>query len=394
MKNNAAERRARTVFGQNGKSDFRLFRRKFFLCTLAALAAAAGGLYLLYAVLLRGRFAEGMVALFQSVLDIKHDDALRLYARTFRAHMDTIILLTLLLAFAGLLCFCLRWLTGYFTAIGAGLDALLQDVSGEVSLPPELLPLERKMNLAKRAIDRQKSDMLLAEQKKNDLVMYLAHDLKTPLASAISYLSLLRDEKQLSDELRERYLSIALAKSERLEDLINEFLEIARYSLSTITLQTSEIDLVRLLEQLCYEFQPILAQKSLTCRLTAPKTILLCCDADKLQRVFENLLRNAELYSYDGAEIAIEALQSEDSVTVRFSNRGGTIAPEKLERIFEQFYRLDTGRGTNGSGLGLAIARQIVTLHKGTITAENRDGVTFFTVTLPMARHSLAKRRS
>ena len=241
------------------------------------------------------------------------------------------------------------------------------------------------MNLAKHAMDRQKSDILLAEQKKNDLVMYLAHDLKTPLASAISYLSLMRDEKQLSDELREKYLSIALAKSERLEDLINEFLEIARYSLSTITLQYGEINLTRLLEQLIYEFQPVLEQKSLTCCLAAADDILLHCDADKMQRVFDNLLRNAVNYSYDGTEIAVEAECSGDSVTLKFSNHGGTIPQEKLERIFEQFYRLDTGRNSGGSGLGLAIAKQIVTLHKGTITAASEDGLTVFTVTLPLS---------
>ena len=83
--------------------------------------------------------------------------------------------------------------------------------------------------------------MLIAEQKKNDLVMYLAHDLKTPLASSISYLNLLRDEKQISEELREKYLSISLAKAERLEDLINEFLEIAKYNLSTITEAKTEL---------------------------------------------------------------------------------------------------------------------------------------------------------
>jgi two-component system sensor histidine kinase VanS len=239
------------------------------------------------------------------------------------------------------------------------------------------------MNLAKHTIDRQKSDMLLAEQKKNDLVMYLAHDLKTPLASSISYLNLLRDEKQLSEELREKYLTIALAKSERLEDLINEFLEIARYSLSTITLQHSEINLTRLLEQFVYEFQPVLDQKGLTCRLAVGEDILLNCDADKMQRVFDNLLRNAVNYSYDGTEITIEAKHSGDSVTLKLSNCGGTIPREKLERIFEQFYRLDTGRGSSGNGLGLAIAKQIITLHKGTITVESGDGLTVFTVTLP-----------
>ena len=131
------------------------------------------------------------------------------------------------------------------------------------------------MNLTKHTIDQQKSRMLLDEQQKNDLIMYLAHDLKTPLASSISYLSLLRDEKQISDELREKYLSISLSKAERLEDLINEFLEIAKYNLSSITLQYREINLTRLLEQLVYEFGPVLDKKDLSCRLEMKEDITL-----------------------------------------------------------------------------------------------------------------------
>ncbi len=102
-----------------------------------------------YAVLLRGRFANGMVALFQNTLGMDYNAALRFYERTFRSHMDAIILLSLLLVAAGLFYFYLRWLTRYFEDISKGLDALLQDVAGEISLPPELLPIERKMNLAK-----------------------------------------------------------------------------------------------------------------------------------------------------------------------------------------------------------------------------------------------------
>ena len=133
-----------------------------------------------------------------------------------------------------------------------------------------------------------------------------------------------------------------------------------------------------------YEFQPVLDQKGLTCRLAAGDDILLNCDADKMQRVFDNLLRNAVNYSCDGTEITIEAESGGDCVKLRFSNHGGTIPQEKLERIFEQFYRLDTGRNSSGAGLGLAIAKQIVTLHKGTIMAESGDGLTVFTVMLPV----------
>lgn len=374
------------------RKDFRQLRIKIFLRTIAALVVAVSVIYITYSVLLRGRFADGMVALFQTALGIKYDAALQLYERIFRSHMDAMILFSILLIFAVLFYFYLRWLTRYFETVSEGMDLLLADAPGEISLPPELFSIERKMNLAKHTMLLQKSDMLVAEQRKNDLIMYLAHDLKTPLASAIGCLNLLRDEGQLPEELREKYLSIALAKAERLEDLINEFLEIARYSLPTITLQYREINLKRLLEQLAYEFQPVLDRKRLTCRLAAGEDLLLKCDGDKMQRVFDNLLRNAVLYSYDGTEITLGAERCGESVRVTVSNCGGTIPREKLGRIFEQFYRLDTGRGSDGAGLGLAIAKQIVTLHKGTIAAESEDGLTVFTVTLPTGEQERPER--
>lgn len=364
--------------------DFRQFRAKIFFRTIAMLVIAAGIVYITYSFLLRGNFANLMMSLFQNIFSMDYDAALDLYQRTFRSHMDTIILLSILFVFFALLHVYLRWFTRYFEEINKGMDALLQDTPGEISLVPELLSIERKMNMAKHTIDRQKSDMLMAEQRKNDLIMYLAHDLKTPLASSISYLNLLLDEKQISEELREKYLSISLAKAERLEDLINEFLEIAKYNLSNITLQYSEINLTRLLEQLVYEFRPILDKKGLTCHLGMADDITLKCDADKMQRVFDNLLRNAVSYSYDGTEITIAAEGGEGSLTLKFSNHGDTIPKEKLERIFERFYRLDTGRSTGGAGLGLAIAKQIVTLHKGTVTATSEHDLTVFTVTLPV----------
>lgn len=104
-----------------------------------------------------------------------------------------------------------------------------------------------------------------AEQQKNDLVVYLAHDLKTPLTSVIGYLTLLRDERQISEELRQKYLLISLGKAERLENLNNEFFEITRFNLSHITLQYSKVNLTRLFEQLIFEFQLMFEEKNLQC---------------------------------------------------------------------------------------------------------------------------------
>lgn len=254
-----------------------------------------------------------------------------------------------------------------------------------VSLPDELSDVENELNLAR--VQSQENLRLRkdAEQRKNDLIMYLAHDLKTPLSSVIGYLTLLRDEGQISPELREKYLSIALDKAERLEDLINEFFEITRFNLSEITLQYSKINLTRLLEQLVFEFKPMLKEKNLTCDLQAPEDMTLRCDADKIQRVFDNLLRNAVLYSFPDTGIGISAQARDRQVVIRFRNHGDTIPAEKLSRIFEQFYRLDAARSSGGgAGLGLAIARQIVELHGGAIDAESADDTVEFTVTLPI----------
>ena len=168
--------------------------------------------------------------------------------------------------------------------------------------------------------------------------------------------------------------------------MINEFFEITRFNLSEITLHYSQINLTRLLEQLSFEFKPMLAEKNLTCELQAPEDIILNCDADKIQRVFDNLLRNAVLYSYPDTKIEITAEKQEKQVTIQFRNHGDTIAAEKLARIFEQFYRLDAARSSNGgAGLGLAIAKQIVELHGGRIDAESANNTVEFTVTLPLS---------
>lgn len=255
-----------------------------------------------------------------------------------------------------------------------------------VILPKEMYAVENEINLAReQALDNIRL-LKETEQRKNDLIMYLAHDLKTPLASVIGYLDLVRDTGELPKELRDKYLSIALRKAERLENLINDFFEIARFNLTNITLQYSRINLTRLLEQLVYEFGPMLQEKNLTCDLHMEEDVMYQCDAGQLQRVFDNLLRNAVIYSYKDSAIEITAEQRDAFLVIKFLNRGDTIPEEKLNRIFEQFYRVDHARSTNsgGAGLGLAIAREITELHGGTIQAESKEEQTWFTVTLPV----------
>ncbi len=365
--------------------DYRQLRKNLFLRITAMIIGAIALIFLIYNFVLRGRFANWVVAILQNTLSMDHDQAQIFYTRKFRNYMDLLIVISVFILFFIIFRIYLNWFTKYFVEINTGIDALLKDDDEDVHLPSELAATEKKINTIKHILHKRKIDTQLAEQRKNDLVVYLAHDLKTPLTSVIGYLTLLRDEGQISDELREKYLTISLDKAERLEDLINEFFEITRFNLSNITLQYSKVNITRLLEQLVFEFKPMLLDKNLGCNIDVPPNLILKCDVNKMQRVFDNLLRNAVFYSFADTCIDIVVTQDNTETRIRVTNHGDTISSEMLERVFEQFYRLDTSRGTNtgGSGLGLAIAKEIVELHHGTITAESSNELITFTVSLP-----------
>lgn len=258
-------------------------------------------------------------------------------------------------------------------------------ISKPIQLPDSLEDISIQLNLAREHALRDARAAREAEQRKNDLIVYLAHDLKTPLTSVIGYLTLLRDEPQISPEIRARYTGIALEKAERLEDLINEFFDITRFNLSRLELERQSVDLTRMLEQVASEFRPIFAESGLSCSLDLPPKLHYSCDPDKLARVFDNLLRNASYYSLPDSTVEIAGRIEAGKIVLTFSNAGKNIPQEKLDRIFEQFFRLDSSRATRtgGAGLGLAIAKEIVELHGGTIRADSTEDRITFTICLP-----------
>ena len=258
-----------------------------------------------------------------------------------------------------------------------------------IHLPQELKMFEDQLNQAKQVSIRNARIAREEEQRKNDLIVYLAHDLKTPLTSVIGYLSLLMEEREISESLQKKYLGVALEKAERLEDLINEFFEITRFNLTHLTLEKSRVNLSRMLEQIVFEFQPLFQEKGLSHELLIEPDLELVCDVDKMERVFDNLLRNAVNYSFPYGKITVAAVRKTDQeLLLSFKNTGKTIPEEKLNRIFEQFFRLDSARSSNsgGAGLGLAIAKEIVEMHQGTIRAVSENETVEFIIKLPVEK--------
>ncbi|TCL56855.1 two-component system sensor histidine kinase VanS [Kineothrix alysoides] len=367
------------------KADYAQLKSKMFFRLLGMVIIAFIVISVLYTFLWRNNGGDWIVSIFRRSLRIDYYGALSLYQQIFRNNRNIIWMAAIAIIFFVLLRFFLNWFTQYFNIINQGIDALLNEDESEIQLLPEMSAIEKKLNTVKQTLEKRKLEVQLAEQRKNDLVMYLAHDIKTPLTSVIGYLSLLEEAPDMPMEQKTKYLHITLDKAYRLEKMINEFFEITRYNLQQIKIEKGNVDLYYMLVQLTDELTPILSLNGNNAILKADENLTAYADPGILARVFNNILKNAVAYSYPNTEIIISAEEQNDKVVISFQNQGQTIPREELSAIFEKFYRMDEARTSNtgGAGLGLAIAKEIVSLHGGNIEAQSENNTIIFTVILP-----------
>jgi two-component system sensor histidine kinase VanS len=368
-----------------GKNNYSKLKGKVFFQMFLITVTAVVTVYLLRNIL-RGQVGDRIVRFLVNVFHFDYWKAQNIYQLGFRNNLEIILFVVILIFMVILFRFSISWFTKYFDEISMGMDKLTEETNDEIILSSELDFMENKLNQIKSKLEKQKKAVLDAEQRKNDLVVYLAHDIKTPLTSIIGYLSLLDEASDMPPEQKAKYVGITLEKAYHLEQLINEFFEITRFNLQTIVLNKEKINLLFMLQQMADEFYPILAPQGKQVSVNVPDGFTLWGDADKLARVFNNILKNAIAYSYENSVIDISAKQEDKYIVISFTNKGNTIPQAKLDTIFEKFYRLDSARSTNngGAGLGLAIAKEIVNAHNGTISVESITENTTFTVKLPL----------
>ena len=330
------------------------------------------------------KFADGFVHFFMW-FHMPEQQAIDLYWKVIGNNKIYFMGAGFLLLFSFFFYFMLSRITQYLKEINQGIENILSDFNEPVRFKPALRPLEDSLNEIKMTIRRQEQEAIESEKKKNDLVVFLAHDLKTPLTSIVAYLSILETKPDMPEEERKKYTHISLEKAIRLGELINEFFEITKFNLQDIVLEPGNLDLSMMLEQIADELYAVLKEKNLRCDVQIDDTLMIYGDADKLARVFDNLLRNAIAYCDKGTAIRIQAKERHQEIEIVVANEGEKIPEEELSAIFEKFYRVDGSRSskTGGAGLGLAIAKEIVELHHGTIRAESDEWETRFIVTLP-----------
>ena len=338
---------------------------------------------LLLRLLSQGHVADVIAVFIARILHISDTEADILYFKLIGNNMQFILAATIIAFMFLLFQMLLKSYKRYFDEVVNGIDQLM-DEEGQISLSLELEIIEHKLNHVRQTLRTRAFETQRAEQKKNDLVVYLAHDIKTPLTSVMGYLSLLDENPDMADEKKLKYIHIAWEKANRLETLIDEFFEIARSNSESIPLKITKIDLYYMMAQISDELYPHLNSCGKHIANNISENMVLYGDSEKLARVFNNILKNAIAYSADNGVITISAQELPGKTVVKFKNKGD-IPEDKLHVIFDKFYRLDSSRSsaTGGSGLGLAIAKDIVIKHGGEIKAESSNGNTVFIVELP-----------
>ena len=204
---------------------------------------------------------------------------------------------------------------------------------------------------------------------KTELITNVSHDLKTPLTAIITYVNLLKEEKD--EERRKDYVDVLERKSLRLKALIEDLFEISKASSQNVTLDLMSVDIINLFKQVKLELDDKIKEADLDFRMTLPEEkIILTLDSQKTYRIFENLLVNITKYALPHTRVYIEMMTEGQDVVIRMKNISAAELNFNPEEITERFVRGDVSRNTEGSGLGLAIAKSFVELQRGTLKIE------------------------
>lgn len=276
----------------------------------------------------------------------------------------------------------------YINKIISETSKLNDDDDNYISLPRELLQIEKSVNSVKKESVKNKQNALLAENKQKELIVYLTHDLKTPLTSILGYLDLLQNSKNLNNKDKAKYLKIINEKALSLELLIDELFELTKLNNDVIETNVQKIDINLLINQIVDDFYPLLNAVNKNITVVENEHIYFLGNPQELYRAFNNIIKNSIYYSYDNSTIKINIGIDNEYGIVSIFNQCKHYTKKEINKIFEKFYRGDKSRNSvsGGSGLGLAIAKQIIELHKGKIDVSSEGENIEFMVKLKILR--------
>ncbi|MHA6259734.1 sensor histidine kinase [Sporosarcina sp. CAU 1771] len=250
----------------------------------------------------------------------------------------------------------------------------------ETDRTDEIGQLTNAFNKMSRSLEQQ-------DIRKKEFLSNIVHELRTPLTYISGYTQALIHKKYTSFEEANNYITTVEKETERLNQLINDLVELSYLEENLYTLEKQPIALAQVLFDTVDLFTIHLDSKKLTPKLSIDEDLIIIGDAKRLEQVFYNVIDNAIKYSNSNGELTIALKKNEQYAQFKVTNQGISILPEDIDRIGERFFRTDKARtrATGGTGLGLSIVKEIVRLHEGTFSLESDPNYgTVVTIELPI----------
>jgi two-component system sensor histidine kinase BaeS len=277
----------------------------------------------------------------------------------------------------------LRALEGAAARLGEGdLSARAPQKGGD-----EIARLAAAFNRMAAELETRDRALRTSDALRRQMMADVSHELKTPLTAMRGYIETLRmPEVVLDADRRDRYFETIDRETRRLERIVKDLLDLARYEHGSVVLQPRLFDIERLFENVVGRHEREAQTRGVAIRIHVERHAdQVVADPDRIEQAIENLVGNALRHTPPDGTITLSASQADGVATLSVSDTGPGIAPEHLPHVFERFYKVDFARAaeSTGSGLGLSITKAIIERHGGTIAVTSQPGQTTFTVSLP-----------
>ncbi|MRH44379.1 cell wall metabolism sensor histidine kinase WalK [Aquibacillus halophilus] len=233
------------------------------------------------------------------------------------------------------------------------------------------------------------------EKERREFVSNVSHELRTPLTTMRSYLEALTDGAWEDKEIAPQFLSVTQNETERMIRLVNDLLQLSKMDHKEKTLYKERVNIAQFFHHIIDRFEMNKSEDITLDRKLPKDNVFIWVDKDKVTQVVDNIISNAIKYSPEGGTIKFKAVKDKQKLVISISDQGVGIAREKLDKIFDRFYRADKARSREfgGTGLGLAIAKEIIDAHHGQIWAESKEGKgTTVLFTLPLINKKRGNR--